>query len=80
MTEAALEGDETAVGVVALIGRRLGAALTSFANIFNPEAIVVGGGVIAAGELMLGPAREEVRSRALAPMNETPVLAAELGP
>ena len=80
VTEAALEGDETAVGVVALIGRRLGAALTSFANIFNPEAIVVGGGVIAAGELMLGPAREVVRSRALSPMNETPVLAAQLGP
>jgi glucokinase len=80
VTEAALEGDETAVGVVALIGRRLGAALTSFANIFNPEVIVVGGGVIAAGELLLGPAREEVRARALAPMNETPVLAAELGP
>ena len=80
MTEAALEGDETAIGVVALIGRRLGAALTSFANIFNPEVIVVGGGVIAAGELLLAPAREEVRARALAPMNATPVLAAELGP
>ena len=72
VTEAALAGDETAVGVVGLIGRRLGAALTSFANIFNPEVIVVGGGVIAAGELLLGPAREVVRARALAPMNETP--------
>ncbi len=80
VTEAALAGDGTAVAVVALVGRRLGAALTSFANIFNPEVIVVGGGVIAAGELMLGPAREEVRARALAPMNATPVLAAELGP
>jgi glucokinase len=80
VTEAALAGDETAVGVVALIGRRLGAALTSFANIFNPEVIVVGGGVIAAGELLLAPAREEVRARALTPMNATPVLAAELGP
>jgi glucokinase len=80
VTEAALAGDETAIAVVALVGRRLGAALTSFANIFNPEVIVVGGGVIAAGELLLAPAREEVRTRALAPMNATPVLAAELGP
>jgi glucokinase len=80
VTEVALAGDETAIGVVELIGRRLGAALTSFANIFDPEVIVVGGGVIAAGELLLAPAREEVRSRALAPMNATPVLAAELGP
>lgn len=80
VTEAAIAGDRTAVAVLALIGRRLGAALTSFANIFNPDVIVVGGGVIAAGELLLSPAREEVRSRALPPMNATPVLAAELGP
>jgi glucokinase len=80
VTEDALAGDQTAIAVVATIGRRLGAALTSFANIFNPEVIVVGGGVIAAGELLLGPAREEVRARALAPMSATPVLAAELGP
>jgi glucokinase len=80
VTEEALAGDQTAIAVVAMIGRRLGAALTSFANIFNPEVIVVGGGVIAAGELLLAPAREEVRTRALAPMNATPVLAAELGP
>jgi len=80
VTEAALAGDETSVAVLALVGRRLGAALTSFANIFNPDVIVVGGGVIAAGELLLGPAREEVRTRALRPMSETPVVAAELGP
>lgn len=80
VTEAALGGDEAAVAAVALIGRRLGAALASFANIFEPGVIVVGGGVIAAGELLLGPAREEVRTRCLAPMSATPVVAAELGP
>ena len=35
--------------------------------------IVIGGGVAAAGELLLGPARDELRARALPPMNETPV-------
>ena len=34
-------------------------------NIFNPEVVVIGGGVIAAGELLLEPAREEMRARAL---------------
>ena len=80
VTEAALNGDPTAIAVFELIGTRLGAALTSFANVFEPSVIVVGGGVMAAGELLLGPARQVVRDRALLPMNETPVLAAEMGP
>jgi glucokinase len=79
VTEAALEGDETAIGVFDLIGSRLGVACASFANIFEPEAIVIGGGVIAAGDLLLDPCRKEVRERALKPMNETPILEATLG-
>lgn len=79
VTEAALAGDEVAVGVFDLIGGRLGVACSSFANIFQPDAIVVGGGVIAAGDLLLEPVRREVRERALRPMNETPILEATLG-
>jgi glucokinase len=79
VTEAALAGDETAVAVFDLIGTRLGVACASFANIFQPNAIVVGGGVIRAGDLLLDPARREVRERALKPMNETPILEATLG-
>jgi glucokinase len=75
VTEAAL----TAIGVFDLIGSRLGVACASFANIFEPEAIVVGGGVITAGDLLLDPARKEVRARALNPMNQTPILEATLG-
>ncbi|HMI80349.1 MAG TPA: ROK family protein [Solirubrobacterales bacterium] len=79
VTEAALAGDDVAVGVFELIGSRLGVACASLANIFQPNAIVVGGGVIAAGDLLLEPARREVRERALNPMNRTPVLEATLG-
>src|SRR3954447_17754387 len=42
-TEAALAGDKVAVEVFELIGSRLGVACASFANIFQPHAIVVGG-------------------------------------
>jgi glucokinase len=79
VTEAALAGDATSIGVFDLIGSRLGVACASFANVFEPEAIVIGGGVIAAGDLLLDPCRKEVRERALKPMNETPILAATLG-
>ncbi|MFL5870929.1 MAG: ROK family protein, partial [Solirubrobacterales bacterium] len=80
VTVAALGGDQAAIAAVATIGRRLGVALSSLANIFAPDVIVIGGGVSAAGELLLGPARAEMGSRALPPMNATPVVAAGLGP
>jgi glucokinase len=79
VTKAAIAGDGTAIGVFELIGSRLGVACSSFANIFQPDAIVVGGGVIAAGDLLLEPARRELRARALNPMNKTPILEATLG-
>ncbi len=79
VTEAALSGDATARGVFDLVGSRLGVALTSFANIFEPEVFVIGGGVIAAGDLLLDPARRELQKRALPPMKKIPVVAAELG-
>jgi len=80
VTEAALAGDATSIAVFDLVGTRLGVALASFANIFEPDTIVVGGGVMAAGDLLLEPARRELRARALPPMNETPVIEAEMGP
>jgi glucokinase len=80
VTVAAHAGDAAARGVFDLVGARLGVALTSFANIFEPNVIVIGGGVVAgAGDLLLEPARRELRDRALPPMNGTPVVAAELG-
>jgi glucokinase len=63
------------------IGHYLGAAIGSLVNIFDPEVVVVGGGFgLAAGELLLGPARPVILREALAPAGETVRLApAELG-
>ena len=36
---------------------------TSLVNVFDPEVVVIGGGAVAAGELLLGPAREVVAER-----------------
>jgi glucokinase len=70
VTELAHDGDPAARGVVALVGEHLGVGIANVVNIFNPEVVVVGGGVIAAGELLLGPAREVVARRALSPPKE----------
>jgi glucokinase len=67
VTELAHAGDELAREVLAGIGRRLGAGLTSIVNIFNPEVVVIGGGAVAAGDLLLEPARRVVSGRALPP-------------
>jgi glucokinase len=67
VTELAHDGDELAREVLASIGRRLGAGLTSIVNALNPEVVVIGGGAVAAGELLLEPAREVVGERALPP-------------
>jgi glucokinase len=79
VTDAALEGDPIAIGVLEKAGRRLGVALASFANVFDPDVIVLGGGVMQAGDLLAEPARYELATRALVPMNRTPVVAAALG-
>jgi glucokinase len=80
VTEAALAGDPIAIRVLKKVGSRLGVALASLANIFDPDVIVIGGGVIAAGDLLVAPARAELAERALPPMNQAPVVAAALGP
>ena len=67
VTELAHDGDEAARSVLAEIGRRLGYGLVGVVNVFNPEVIVIGGGAIAAGELLLAPARAVVAERALPP-------------
>lgn len=80
VTELATKGDPLAAEIVAEAGRHLGVALASLANIFDPDVFVIGGGVAAVGDLLLDPARQELRTRALPPMNEAPVQLAELGP
>jgi glucokinase len=80
VTDLARAGDPLAAEVVAGAGRHLGVALSSLANIFDPDVIVIGGGVSAVGDLLLDPARKEIETRALPPMNRTPVKLAELGP
>ena len=80
VTELAHDGDAAALEVLDVIGTNLGVALASFTNIFNPEVIVIGGGVIGAGELLLEPARREVARRSLPPSrDEVRIVAAQFG-
>jgi glucokinase len=61
ITEAAREGDATARELLADIGEWLGVGLANLASAFDPGLFVVGGGVSAADEMLIGPAREAFR-------------------
>lgn len=63
VTEAAREGDPTSIELLAEIGHWLGIGIANLAAAFDPGTFVIGGGVSAAGELLLGPARDTFRRR-----------------
>jgi glucokinase len=80
VTELAHDGDPVARDAIETVGRALGVGLANLVNVLNPEVIVIGGGVIAAGEMLLEPARREMRERALMPARDAVrVVAAEFG-
>jgi glucokinase len=57
VTVAAAEGDVEAQAVMADFGWWVALGLANLANVFDPQAFVVGGGLVEAGELLLGPVR-----------------------
>lgn len=77
--QAATEGDELARSVLRETGRVLGMAIASIVNLLNVEIVVLGGGVMSAGELILNPIREETERRTIAPAFKCcQIVAAEL--
>jgi glucokinase len=65
--QAAHDGDELAEEVVSDTAKFLGAGIANMINIFNPEIVVVFGGVTYAGERLFAPLRREVARRAFKP-------------
>jgi glucokinase len=82
ITEAAMEGDPTAMELFDEVGRWLGIGLANIAAALDPGTFVIGGGVSDAGELLLGPARDSFRrtltGRGFRP--EARIVKAALGP
>jgi glucokinase len=76
----AREGEERAVEILNEMGRYLGAGIANLVDIFNPELVVIGGGFAAAGDLLLGPAREVAIRDSLGDAGErVGIVRAELG-
>ena len=81
VTDAAKAGDEVALEAFGKAGFWLGQGLADMVQILDPQVLVVGGGVIEAGDLLLKPAKEAYIER-LAARGKFPVaevIAAEMG-
>lgn len=62
--EVAKEGDSLARDIMREMGRYLGIGIANLINIFNPEAIIIGGGLKEAWDLFIEPAKKEIEKRA----------------
>jgi glucokinase len=80
VTASAKRGDPAAVRILAEVGRRLGEGIAGLVNILDPDVVVVGGGVIEAGDLLLEPARRAFLDSVEAPEHRpnVPLVAAAM--
>jgi glucokinase len=81
ITEAARDGDAVALAAFQTTAQYLGAGIASLAVLLDPSCVVIGGGVIDAGEILLAPTREAMkRYMPFAGKHPYPeIVAAELG-
>jgi glucokinase len=78
--EAARKGEADALAVMQGMGRMLGIGIADLINIFNPEMIVIGGGVKDAWPLFIDATRDEIRKRAFeVPAARTEIVSSQLG-
>jgi glucokinase len=81
ITEAARDGDAVALAAFNTTGQWIGAGIATLSVILDPECVVIGGGVIDAGEILLAPIRTSLeRYMPFAGKHPYPeIIAAELG-
>ena len=82
VTEAAMRGDAVARAAFHEVGTWLGVGIANLVAAFDPDCVVVGGGVSAAGDLLLAPARAAMAESLVGAAHRVvpPVHEAQLGP
>lgn len=80
VAKAAEAGDPVAKRIFEIVGSYIGMGLVSVINLLNPEKVIIGGGVAAAGDLLLDPIRKTIKERAMVVAgNSVEIVPAELG-
>jgi glucokinase len=76
----AQSGDPDASAVIAEAAEVLGACIGSANNVVDAEIVVIGGGVLALGDLLLAPARAAAKREALGLSKAVQIVPARYGP
>jgi predicted NBD/HSP70 family sugar kinase len=79
LIERAHAGDSLAQRVIADAGRSIGVSLGNLCNVFNPERVIIGGDLSAAGDVLLAPVAESIVRYAIPSAAEVDVVAGQLG-
>jgi glucokinase len=80
VAQAAGQGDMACRAIIRRAGYYLGIGFASYLNIFNPQLIIIGGGLVKVGDVLLAPARAEMEARAMPEaLKAVQVKLAELG-
>jgi predicted NBD/HSP70 family sugar kinase len=79
LIERAHAGDSLAQRVIADAGRSIGVSVGNLCNVFNPERVIIGGDLSAAGDVLLAPIAESITRYAIPSAAEVDVVAGQLG-
>lgn len=81
VSQAALNGDALAMQAYMLAGTTIGHTLADYLNIFNPSIVILGGGVMAAGSLILDPIKKALPKHILGQpyLEQVQIVTASLG-
>ena len=79
VADAARDGDLYSLNIIHKVGEDLGLGIKNLINLFNPEAIVIGGGVSQAGKLLFNKIKETLQRTGLKMATDIPILPATYG-
>lgn len=80
LLEAARQEDKLAYKLFTDVGRYLGEGVVSLVNLLNPELIIIGGDLVQAGDLILGPVNDVLKRQALeVPRKSVEIVFSKLG-
>ncbi len=80
IAKAAIDGDKVALDVMSETGRWVGVGIANLIQLYNPEIVIIGGGISQAGDLLFGPIRRVANWRGnMVSARDVPIVAAGLG-
>lgn len=80
ITQLAKKGNKQAIKVYDITGQYLGIGLANLVNVFNPDIIIIGGGIANAGKFLFDPTRRTMRKNILSPLaKNTKIVKTKIG-